>query len=78
MGEPLNVVISAWSDYDVLQDKESDGGLRNYFLSLGFSGECLGQALGSKQAANVGDGDGLSECTSYPYVYTNHLRPSLQ
>ncbi|KAG8952973.1 hypothetical protein FRC04_003425 [Tulasnella sp. 424] len=59
LGEPLNVIISAWSDYDVLQDKESDGGLRNYFLSLGFSGECLGQSLGSKQAANVGDGHGL-------------------
>lgn len=59
MGEPLNVIISAWSDYDVLQDQESNGGLRNYFLSLGFSGECLGQSLGSKQAANVGDGHGL-------------------
>ncbi|KAG8969500.1 hypothetical protein FRC03_002361 [Tulasnella sp. 419] len=58
LGEPLNVIISARSDPAVLQDREDQGGLRNYFLSLQFSGECLGQSLGTEQAANLGDGNG--------------------
>lgn len=31
-GEPLNAVISAYSDSMVLVDQETDGGLLNYFL----------------------------------------------
>ncbi|PSS06576.1 hypothetical protein PHLCEN_2v3634 [Hermanssonia centrifuga] len=58
LGEPLNVIMSANSDSDVLKDQETDGGLRNYFLSLGYSSECLGQHLGDDQGANLGDGNG--------------------
>ena len=61
LGEPLNIVISANSDYDVLKDREDHGGFRNYFLSLDFSGECLGQSLGTDQKANLGDGNGPRE-----------------
>lgn len=59
LGEPLNVIISGNSDADVLKDQETDGGLRNYFLSFGYASECLGQHLGDDQAANLGDGNGL-------------------
>ena len=31
-GEPINAVISGFSDERVLKDQEVDGGLRNYFL----------------------------------------------
>lgn len=58
MGEPLNAIISGNSDSRVLANGEVDGGLLNYFLSFGFSGECLGQHSGSDQAANLGDGNG--------------------
>ncbi|KAG9118802.1 hypothetical protein FRC07_006506, partial [Ceratobasidium sp. 392] len=58
LGEPLNVILSAKSDPAVLVDQEDRGGLRNYFLSMDFSGECLGQHLGSDQQANLGDGKG--------------------
>ncbi|KAG9074847.1 hypothetical protein FS749_013536 [Ceratobasidium sp. UAMH 11750] len=58
LGEPLNVILSAKSDPAVLVDQEDKGGLRNYFLSMDFSGECLGQHLGSDQQANLGDGKG--------------------
>lgn len=58
LGEPINVIISANSDPDVLKDQETDGGLRNYFLSFGYASECLGQHLGDDQAANLGDGHG--------------------
>ncbi|EIN12672.1 hypothetical protein PUNSTDRAFT_97478 [Punctularia strigosozonata HHB-11173 SS5] len=57
-GEPLNAIISANSDKAVLVDQSTSGGLRNYFTSLGFSSECLGQHSGSDQAANLGDGNG--------------------
>ncbi|KAF8157955.1 hypothetical protein B0H34DRAFT_706920 [Crassisporium funariophilum] len=63
-GEPLNAIITGNSDERVLKDIETDGGLRNYFLSLGFSGECLGQHAGSDQAANLGDGNGYKNETS--------------
>ncbi|KAJ3512973.1 hypothetical protein NLJ89_g3211 [Agrocybe chaxingu] len=63
-GEPLNAIISGNSDPRVLEDIETDGGLRNYFLSFGFSGECLGQHAGSHQAANLGDGHGFLNETS--------------
>ncbi|KAF6755806.1 hypothetical protein DFP72DRAFT_895253 [Ephemerocybe angulata] len=63
-GEPLNAVISGNSDERVLVDQEVEGGLRNYFLSLGFSGNCLGQKPDSFQAANLGDGNGDKNETS--------------
>ncbi|KAJ1303232.1 hypothetical protein OPQ81_011430 [Rhizoctonia solani] len=77
------------SDGDVLVDREDKGGLRNYFLSMDFSGECLGQHLGSDQQANLGDGRGAVNETAVmrynykdPYVGTcretieggNHFR----
>ncbi|KAH8104647.1 hypothetical protein BXZ70DRAFT_921860 [Cristinia sonorae] len=58
LGEPLNVIITGNSDPEVLKNQEKDGGLRNYFLSFGFSSECLGQHLGDEQGANLGDGHG--------------------
>ncbi|KAF8963025.1 hypothetical protein BDZ97DRAFT_1732534 [Flammula alnicola] len=63
-GEPINAIISGNSDTRVLQDTETNGGLRNYFLSFGFSGECLGQHSGSDQEANLGDGNGYLNETS--------------
>jgi len=57
-GEPINVILSAVSDSAVLQDTQLNGGLRNYYLSFGFSSECLGQHSGSDQLANLGDGNG--------------------
>jgi len=64
LGEPINIIITGSSDVDVLQDSETNGGLRNYFLSFGFSGECLGQHDGSDQAANLGDGNGYKNETA--------------
>ncbi|KZT39477.1 hypothetical protein SISSUDRAFT_1061080 [Sistotremastrum suecicum HHB10207 ss-3] len=58
LGEPINVIISAKSDSAVLKDQPNDGGLRNYFQSIGFSGECLGQHEGDDQQADLGDGHG--------------------
>ncbi|KAJ3484620.1 hypothetical protein NLI96_g5512 [Meripilus lineatus] len=58
LGEPMNAIITGNSDSDVLKDQEVDGGLRNYFLSFGFSSECLGQHAGDDQAADLGDGHG--------------------
>ncbi|TFK34742.1 hypothetical protein BDQ12DRAFT_336518 [Crucibulum laeve] len=63
-GEPINTIVSGNSDTRVLVDSEADGGLRNFFLSFGFSGECLGQHSGSDQAANLGDGNGYKNETS--------------
>ncbi|KAJ3871612.1 hypothetical protein F5879DRAFT_430342 [Lentinula edodes] len=57
--EPINLIISANSDSAVLKDGNIDGGLQNYFNSLGFAGECLGNHLGDDQQANLGDGNGL-------------------
>lgn len=72
MGEPINVIISAHSDAAVLVDQETDGGLRNYFQSIGFSTECLGTSLGSKQAANLGDGRGyVNETAVIRWDYGN-------
>jgi len=63
-GEPLNVFISGKSDGRVLVNGETHGGLINYFLSLGFSNECLGQHSGAPQQANLGDGNGYVDETS--------------
>ncbi|KAI9509458.1 hypothetical protein F5148DRAFT_754507 [Russula earlei] len=70
LGEPLNVVLLGSSDPAVLVDQQNDGGLRNYFLSFGFAGECLGQHSGSDQEANLGDGRGyLNETAVMRYDY---------
>ncbi|CEL62673.1 hypothetical protein RSOLAG1IB_05029 [Rhizoctonia solani AG-1 IB] len=70
LGEPLNVILSAKSDHDVLVDREEKGGLRNFFLSIDFSGECLGQHLGSDQQADLGDGRGaVNETAVMRYNY---------
>lgn len=58
LGEPVNMILTANSDAAALIDQEAKGGLRNYFLSFGFAGECLGQHSGSDQTANLGDGNG--------------------
>ncbi|KAI0821960.1 hypothetical protein BC628DRAFT_1422131 [Trametes gibbosa] len=64
LGEPLNVILSGNSDADVLVDREDQGGMRNYFLSVGFGAECLGQHAGDAQTANLGDGKGQVNETS--------------
>ncbi|KIJ60206.1 hypothetical protein HYDPIDRAFT_99196 [Hydnomerulius pinastri MD-312] len=58
LGEPINIIISAYSDSSVLQSTVDNGGLINYYQSIGFSTECLGQHAGSDQGANLGDGHG--------------------
>jgi hypothetical protein len=69
-GEPLNIIISGKSDAAVLIDQSVDGGLQNYFVSLGFGGECLGQHIGDDQAANLGDGNGvLNETAEMRWAY---------
>ncbi|KAF8507377.1 hypothetical protein BU17DRAFT_57478 [Hysterangium stoloniferum] len=75
LGEPLNAIISANSDAAVLKDQEVDGGLRNYFLSVGFSAECLGQHLGDHQAANLGDG--LGDRNETAVIRYNYGDPAL-
>jgi len=57
-GEPINIVLSNLSDAAVLNDTEINGGFRNYFLSLDFAAECLGQHAGADQGVNLGDGNG--------------------
>ncbi|KAI5833321.1 hypothetical protein K523DRAFT_120801 [Schizophyllum commune Tattone D] len=64
LGEPLNMIFSGSSDADVLVDQETDGGFRNYWLSVGFGAECLGQRDASQQRANLGDGKGSVNQTS--------------
>ncbi|KAI0269996.1 hypothetical protein BC834DRAFT_864426 [Gloeopeniophorella convolvens] len=64
LGEPINVILLGSSDSAVLVDQQQDGGLRNYYLSLGFAGECLGQHAGGDQEANVGDGRGYQNETA--------------
>ncbi|KAF9066610.1 hypothetical protein BDP27DRAFT_1227223 [Rhodocollybia butyracea] len=62
--EPINMIISGNSDSAVSIDQNSSGGLQNYFNSLGFAGECLGEHLGNDQQANLGDGNGLINQTA--------------
>jgi hypothetical protein len=57
LGEPLNVVISALSDALIL----TDAGLTDFMWSINYSEEFLGQSLGERQAANLGDGNGQCE-----------------
>lgn len=39
----------------------TDTGFFDWGFSIDFSGECLGQSDGAKQAANLGDGLGFSK-----------------
>ncbi|KAK7048765.1 hypothetical protein R3P38DRAFT_2606678 [Favolaschia claudopus] len=69
-GEPLNIIISGSSDPAVLKDSQAEGGFRNFFLSIGFSGECLGQHSGLPQTADLGDGNGfVNETAVLRYNY---------
>jgi len=63
-GEPLNVIISGLSDPIVLVNAQVNGGLLNYYLSIGFANECLGQHEGAPQTANLGDGNGVRNETA--------------
>ncbi|KAK0462030.1 uncharacterized protein EV420DRAFT_1640321 [Desarmillaria tabescens] len=62
--EPVNAIISGNSDQAVLAQQSTNGGLINYFLSLSFSGECLGQHTGNSQQVNLGDGNGFRNETA--------------
>ncbi|WOO82437.1 uncharacterized protein LOC62_04G005926 [Vanrija pseudolonga] len=53
LGEPLNVIISADSDPEVLVDSTFKGGFQNYMLAAELSTECLGGNFGSKQNASL-------------------------
>jgi len=53
-GEPLNIIITAFSDPYILTDE----GFLEYSKSIGYSEECLGIHLGNKHDADLGDGDG--------------------
>ncbi|KAN0066535.1 hypothetical protein ACQY0O_000629 [Thecaphora frezii] len=60
-GEPLNVIISAASDPDVL----TQAGFEEYVESLLFSpGDCLSISIGTPQMANLGDGNGSRNQTN--------------
>ncbi|GAA6007042.1 hypothetical protein JCM10207_009181 [Rhodosporidiobolus poonsookiae] len=66
LGEPINVVISAESDPLLMTDE----GFFDYSESLEYSGECLGQTGGERQAANLGDGNGqINQTTLLRYNY---------
>jgi len=70
LGEPLNIILSGSSDDAVLVDQMDNGGLRNYFQSIGFSAECLGQHDTSDQGADLGDGNGtLNETSTLRWNY---------
>ncbi|KAL8278804.1 hypothetical protein RQP46_008873 [Phenoliferia psychrophenolica] len=60
LGEPINGVLSANSDADVL----SYAGFQDWAESVGYSGQCLGQSSGNPQAANLGDGHGVLNQTA--------------
>ncbi|KAK0187681.1 hypothetical protein F5146DRAFT_1060143 [Armillaria mellea] len=62
--EPVNALISGNSDQAVLAQQSTSGGLINYFLSLSFSGECLGQHTGNSQQVDLGDGNGFRNETA--------------
>ncbi|WWD02802.1 hypothetical protein V865_000844 [Kwoniella europaea PYCC6329] len=72
LGEPLNVILSADSDKEVLVKSTDEGGFLNYMLVAGLGEECLGQHLGSIQEANLGDNQGnVSEVEELRYNYGN-------
>lgn len=47
----------------------TDTGFFDWSFSINFSGECLGQSDGAKQAANLGDGLGFSETSQTAKLY---------
>ncbi|WRT66200.1 uncharacterized protein IL334_003153 [Kwoniella shivajii] len=72
LGEPLNVILSADSDKEILAKSVDNGGFLNYMLVAGLGEECLGQHLGSDQSANLGDGKGnVTEVEELRYNYGN-------
>jgi len=75
VGEPVNAILSANSDPQILIDQETNGGLRNYFLSFQFGAECLGQHEGSHQMIDLGDGNGSKNETAV--IRYNFGDPSL-
>lgn len=54
VGEPLNVILSGLSDESVL----TVTGFLLWVTSINFGVSCLGQANGTQQSANLGDGRG--------------------
>ncbi|CEH16401.1 hypothetical protein CBOM_06252 [Ceraceosorus bombacis] len=54
VGEPLNIIISGKSSKTVLQVE----GFLLWATSINFGVSCLGQANGTEQSANLGDGGG--------------------
>ncbi|GAA6017444.1 hypothetical protein JCM8202_005684 [Rhodotorula sphaerocarpa] len=60
LGEPINVVVSADSDGVLMFDE----GFLDWSQSIQFSGSCLGQSQGARQAANLGDGNGTRNQTT--------------
>ncbi|BGP24858.1 secreted protein [Rhodotorula toruloides] len=60
LGEPINLVISSESDSLLM----TDSGFFDFCESIYFSGECLGQTGGLRQAANLGDGKGMINQTT--------------
>lgn len=70
LGEPLNVILAATSSPAVLIESQANGGFLNFFLSIDFAGECLGQHMGEPQQANLGDGRGfVNESAVLRYDY---------
>jgi len=63
LGEPLNIILSANSDAAVMVDQLTDGGLQNYFQSIGFSTECFGVSDTTEETGNLGDGNGYQNQT---------------
>ncbi|CAK5283865.1 unnamed protein product [Mycena citricolor] len=58
-GEPLNIIVSGSSSPEVLVHSSLNGGFLNFWMAVGFGGECLGQHIGASQMADLGDGNGL-------------------
>jgi len=59
-GEPLNVIVSAYSSPEVLTKQ----GILTWARSVGFSEECFGLHRGGPQTANLGDGRGWQNETA--------------
>ncbi|KAK4054547.1 hypothetical protein OIV83_001041 [Microbotryomycetes sp. JL201] len=78
LGEPLNVVISNTSDPLLM----TDAGFIDYMWSVQMSEEFLGQSLGARQAANLGDGNGQLNQTgilryNFYDIYYGTIRESI-
>ncbi|SGY20444.1 BQ5605_C016g08052 [Microbotryum silenes-dioicae] len=69
LGEPINVVVSADSDPLIM----TEAGLNDWLLSIQYGAEFLNVSLGTKQKADLGDGNGRrnqSEILRYNYFDT--------